>query len=77
MAFLRLWWVLASAMLLQGQVIDLPVDKLSKSMYSPTFQKYSTVERGVQELFLFYWHLHLNTMNAVEGIQPPEQTNNI
>jgi hypothetical protein len=48
----------------------LPVGKFSKSVFHPGQQQYITIERALQDLFLYHWHDHLRTMHEVEGIQP-------
>jgi hypothetical protein len=51
----------------------LPVDKFSKAVYYPPFEHYTTVERALQDYFIFHWQEHLQTMLRVEGIQQPPE----
>ncbi|HEX2621719.1 MAG TPA: hypothetical protein VHL11_16290, partial [Phototrophicaceae bacterium] len=53
----------------------LPIDKFSKSVYYPPFEQYTTVERILQDYFVYHWQEHLQTMLTAEGIQhPPERS---
>lgn len=56
-------------------ILRLPIDKFSKQVYVPALESYMTVERALQEFFLFHWQEHLLTMQKVEGIfyEPPER----
>ncbi len=54
-------------------VLHLPINKFSLQVYNPGTQTFTTVERGLQEFFLFHWEDHLKTMRQVEGIQPPAE----
>ena len=58
-------------------VLHLPINKFSVQVYNPGTQAFTTVERGLQELFVFHWEDHLQTMREVEGIQPPTQSDNV
>jgi hypothetical protein len=49
-------------------ILHLPMDKFTKSVYSPVWQTYLTVEQGLQEFFLFHWQDHLQTMRQVEDM---------
>ncbi len=51
-------------------ITHLPESQFSKSVFHPNKQEYMTVERAIQDLFLYHWYEHLRTMQAVEGIQP-------
>jgi predicted alpha/beta-fold hydrolase len=56
-------------------IMHLPMEKFSVPVFVPTQQKRSTVERAIQDLFLYHWHHHLRTMREVEGLeQPPERS---
>jgi hypothetical protein len=55
-------------------ILQLPVNRFTREVYYPPYQKPLTVEQGVQALFLHHWQHHLQTMREVEGIeQPPEE----
>lgn len=60
-------------------ILRLPIDKFSKPVYHPNLESYLTVERVLQEFFLFHWQEHLLTMQKVEGIfyEPPERYDTI
>jgi hypothetical protein len=51
----------------------LPVNKFSCPVHYPPFNTYLTVERALQEYFLYHWQGHLQTIRSVEGIfyEPP------
>jgi hypothetical protein len=50
----------------------LPVSQFSKSVYYPPFEQYTTVEKALQDYFIYHWQEHLQTLRKVEGIpQPP------
>ncbi|MBC7871425.1 MAG: hypothetical protein H7Y09_11355 [Chitinophagaceae bacterium] len=51
-------------------ITHLPESQFSKSVFHPNKQQYMTVERAIQDLFLYHWGDHLRTMQEVEGIQP-------
>lgn len=55
-------------------ILQLPVDKFTQQVYYPPRRKFLTVERGIQDVFLFHWQEHLETMLAVEGIEDPRNT---
>lgn len=69
-----------SALNNQDRIYDLirslPMDRLSTDVYIPTIGTL-TVEKGLQYLFLFHWEGHLETMRAVEGIQPTAGSDSI
>lgn len=54
-------------------ILRLPVDRFSKAVYYPPFEQYTTVERVLQDYFVFHWQEHLQTMLRVEGIQQPPE----
>lgn len=51
----------------------LPISKFTKQVYYPSLESYLTVERALQEYFLYHWQEHLHTIRSVEGIfyEPP------
>lgn len=56
-------------------IMRLPVDQFSKSVYYSPFEQYTTVEKILQDFYLYHWQDHLQTMRMVEGIQqPPERS---
>jgi hypothetical protein len=57
----------------------LPVEKFTQQVYSVESKQYTTVERAVQEYFLFHWRNHLRTLRASEVLQqePPESTDSL
>lgn len=54
-------------------VMLLPIDRFTREVYYPPDALYLTLERAVQQYFLFHWQEHLETMHHVEGIyyEPP------
>lgn len=58
-------------------VMQLPVSKFSTQIYYPPLAQSVTVEQAIQLYFLFHWQHHLQTMHEVEGIQPPEHSDNV
>ncbi len=54
-------------------IMRLPMQQYSKSVYYAPFEMYTTVERVLQDYFVYHWQEHLQTMHIVEGIPlPPE-----
>jgi hypothetical protein len=53
---------------------ELPIDKFSAQVYSPYVESYTTVEKAIQDFFVYHWQEHIQTMREAEGIKPPEQT---
>lgn len=51
----------------------LPITQFSKTVQHPVIGPL-TVERAIQEFFLYHWHAHLATMHAVEGIGESSET---
>jgi hypothetical protein len=45
----------------------LPMDKLSRTVHHPIAGPL-TLERSLQEFFVYHWEEHLATMRMVEGI---------
>ena len=54
-------------------IMYLPMDRFSKDVFYPPTGEIMTVERALQQYFLFHWHLHLATLQRDEGIyyEPP------
>ncbi len=54
-------------------ILTLPIERFTCQVYHPPSGGYLTVERAVQQYFLFHWQEHLQTMERVEGIyyEPP------
>jgi hypothetical protein len=57
-------------------IMSLPMSRFSTPVYDPIKAEYTTVERNIQDRFLYHWRGHLKTMREVEGIQPPEHSDN-
>jgi hypothetical protein len=56
-------------------ILRLPVDQFSKMVYYSPFEQYTTVEKALQDYYVYHWQEHLNTLMTVEGIQqPPERS---
>lgn len=56
-------------------ILRLPVEKFSKEVYYSPGEQYTTVEKALQDFYVYHWQEHLNTLRSVEGIQqPPERT---
>ena len=60
---------------LESFIMRLPIDKFSKQVFYPPYNRYLTIEQALQVLFLHHWQNHLQTMLAVEGIQPRDTSN--
>ncbi|MBC8098521.1 MAG: DinB family protein [Armatimonadetes bacterium] len=54
-------------------ITRLPVERFSKPVYYPPIEAYTTVEKALQDYFVYHWQEHLTTMCAVEGIPQPPQ----
>jgi hypothetical protein len=54
-------------------IMTLPMGRFTHEVYHPPSRSYLTVERALQQYFLFHWQEHLQTMQRVEGIyyEPP------
>ncbi|MCU0499169.1 MAG: hypothetical protein MUF87_17590 [Anaerolineae bacterium] len=46
----------------------LPEDKLALGVYHPALGIETTVERALQDLYVYHWIEHLHTMQSVEGL---------
>ena len=59
--------------------MQLPIDRYTREVYHPPSGSYLTVERALQQYFLFHWQEHLQTMQRVEGIyyEPPTSSTEI
>lgn len=61
----------------EDHVIDLlmtlPLDRFSREVYHPPSRSYLTVERALQQYFLFHWQEHLQTLQRGAGLyyEPP------
>lgn len=60
---------------LESFIMRLPLDKFSRQVFYPPLNRYLTIEQALQVLFLHHWQDHLQTMLAVEGIQPRDTSN--
>lgn len=60
---------------LESFIMRLPLDQFSKEVFYPPLNRYLTIEQALQVLFLHHWQNHLQTMLAVEGIQPRDTSN--
>jgi hypothetical protein len=54
-------------------ILTLPLDRFTREIYYPPSASYLTIEQALQQLFLYHWQEHLQTMQRVEGIyyEPP------
>ena len=54
-------------------IMTLPMERFTREVYHPPSRSYLTVEKALQQYFLFHWQEHLQTMQKVEGIyyEPP------
>src|SRR5664279_167619 len=54
-------------------VMTMPIDRFTCEVYHPPTRRYLTVERALQQYFLFHWQEELQMMQKVEGIyyEPP------
>ena len=54
-------------------IMTLPMARFTREVYHPPSRSYLTVEKALQQYFLFHWQEHLQTMQRVEGIyyEPP------
>lgn len=59
---------------LEGFIMQLPMSRFSTPLYSPPAGQMTTVERALQDFFLFHWQTHLNEMRETEGIERPSQS---
>ncbi|HVU12813.1 MAG TPA: DinB family protein [Phototrophicaceae bacterium] len=57
-------------------IMTLPMDRFTREVYHPPSASYLTVERALQQYFLFHWHEHLQTMQRERGIyyEPPQSS---
>ncbi len=57
-------------------IMTVPMERFSKQVYHPPSAGFLTVEKALQQYFLFHWQEHLDTVRAVEGIsyQPPTRS---
>ncbi|MFW5748443.1 MAG: DinB family protein [Chloroflexota bacterium] len=58
-------------------VLSLPIDQMSKSVWNPARQHFTTIEKGLQEFFIHHWQHHLAQIEAVEGMTPSQRSDNI
>lgn len=64
----------------EGRIVNflmtLPLDRFTREVYHPPTRSYLTVERALQQYFLFHWQEHLQTMQKAEGIyyEPPNSS---
>ncbi len=55
-------------------IMTLPIERFTCEVYHPSSRSYLTVEKALQQYFLFHWQEHLETMQRVEGgiyYEPP------
>lgn len=54
-------------------VLQLPMERFTRTVYHPALSTYLTLEQAMQEFFYFHWMGHLKTMRQVEDIfyEPP------
>lgn len=53
-------------------ILQLPLDRISRSVWHPPSHAYLTVERAFQAYYLFHWGEHLATLRKVDGqMHPP------
>jgi len=57
-------------------ILTLPMDRFTREVYHPPSGCYLTVERALQQYYLFHWQEHLQTLQRVEGIyyEPPKSS---
>lgn len=57
-------------------ILTLPIERFTCQVYHPSSGGYLTVERAIQQYFLFHWQEHLQTLQRIEGIyyEPPSST---
>ena len=56
-------------------IMTLPLERFSRTIYHPQGDEYLTVEKALQQYFLFHWQEHLQTIQRGEGIyyEPPAE----
>lgn len=52
-------------------VTYLPMDKLSKAVFYPLHNEYTTVEKALQHYFIGHWVYHFHEMLTVDPIERP------
>lgn len=57
-------------------IMNVPMKRFSKLVYHPPTQQYLTVEKAMQQYFVFHWQDHLDTIQSVEGMsyEPPKRS---
>jgi hypothetical protein len=57
-------------------VLQLPIDRFTRTVYHPALSTYLTLEQAMQEFFYYHWLGHLKTMREVEDIfyEPPRNS---
>ncbi len=60
-------------------IMRLPMDRFSRMVYDPAISAYLTVEQAVQELFLYHWQDHLQTLRRAEDMfyEPPARSSEV
>ena len=60
-------------------IMTVPMARFTCEVYHPPSRSYLTVEKALQQYFLFHWQEHLQTMQRVEGIyyEPPGPSSEI
>lgn len=60
-------------------IMRLPMDRFSRMVYDPAISAYLTVEQAVQELFLYHWQDHLETLRQAEDTfyEPPARSSEV
>ena len=60
-------------------ILTLPLDRFTREIFHPPSNRYLTIERALQEYFLFHWQEHLETMQRAEGIyyEPPASSTEV
>ena len=60
-------------------IMRLPMDRFSRMVYDPAISAYLTVEQAVQELFLYHWQDHLQTLRQAEDMlyEPPARSSEV
>jgi hypothetical protein len=57
-------------------VLQLPMDRFTRTVYHPALSTVLTLEQAMQEFFYYHWMEHLQTMRQVEDIfyEPPTRS---
>jgi hypothetical protein len=55
-------------------IMGLSMSKFTMRVWDPRYQQFLTIEKAIQDFWVFHWSHHIEQIQVAEGITPPSQS---